>query len=108
MRNSVDLLTFDFGTAPEDTVPATPTDELEAARLAHAKAEAAEVRARAACEAAMAANIKVIRVPVDGAPLAVQAIRAAGDRAREDLAAAFGNYAASARALSQALARARA
>ena len=108
MRNSSDLLTFDFGTAPVDTMPATPTDELEAARLAHGKAEAAEVRARAAYDAAMAANIKVIRVPVDGAPEAVQAIRAAGDRAREDLAVAFGNYAASARALSEALARARA
>ena len=108
MRNCSDLLTFDFGTAPVDTMPATPTDDFEAARLAHGKAEAAEVRARAAYDAAMAANIKVIRVPVDGAPEAVQAIRAAGDRAREDLRAAFREYAASARVLSRALARARA
>ena len=107
MRNPVDLLTFDFGTAPLETVPTTPTDELEEARRAHARAEAAEVRARAAYDAAMAANIKVIRVPVDGAPGAVQAIRAAGERARADLAAAFGNYAASARALSRARALAR-
>lgn len=107
MRNPVDLLTFDFGTAPLETVPTTPTDELEEARRAHAKAEAAEVRARAAYDAAMAANISVIAVPLDGAPEAVQAIRAAGDRAREDLATAFGNYAAAARALSQARAQAR-
>jgi antitoxin component HigA of HigAB toxin-antitoxin module len=107
MRNCSDLLTFDFGTAPVDTMPATPTDDFEAARLAHGKAEAAEVRARAAYDSAMAANIKVIRVPVDGAPEAVQAIRAAGERARADLAAAFGNYAASARALSRARALAR-
>ena len=102
MRNSVDLLTFDFGTAPVGTMPTTQADELEAARRSHAKAEAAEVRARAAYDAAMAANISVMAVPVDGAPEAVQAIRAAGDRAREDLAVAFGNYAAAARALSQA------
>lgn len=108
MRGSVDLLTFDFGTAPVDTMPTTPMDELEAARAAHREAEAAEVRARAAYDAAMVAKIKVICVPVDGAPEAVQAIRAAGDRAREDLRAAFREYAASARVLSQALARARA
>ncbi|MHB1526538.1 MAG: hypothetical protein ACYCZN_09700 [Candidatus Dormibacteria bacterium] len=104
MRDSVDLLTFDFGMA---TLPASATDDLDAARLAHGKAEAAEVRARAAYDAAMAANIKVIRVPVDGAPEAVQAIWAAGERAREDLAVAFRDYAVSARVLSQALARAR-
>ena len=102
MRNSVDLLTFDFGTALVETMPTTPTDELGAARRSHARAEAAEVRARAAYDLAMAASISVIGVPVDGAPEAVQAIRARTRRAREELAVAFANYAASARALSQA------
>lgn len=105
MMKSAQPLTFDFGTAPLDPMPATPTDELEAARLAHGKAEAAEVRARAAFNAAMVAKIKVIRTPV--ATPEVQAIRAAWDRASEELMAAFGNYAASARALSQVRAQAR-
>ena len=106
MRGSVDLLTFDFGTAPVDTMPTTPMDELEAARAAHREAEAAEVRARAAYDAASVAAGSVTFAPV--VTPEVQVIRMAFNQAREDLRAAFRDYAASARVLSQALARARA
>ncbi len=101
MRNSVDLLTFELEGASVDTPPSTLTDELEAARSAHAKAEAAEVRARAAYEAAIAAKIKVLR-DSNATREVVRTIRAAYDRAREDLASAFRSYAASARSLAQA------
>jgi hypothetical protein len=92
---------FDFGTGPADTMPFTSTDGLGAALAAHAEAEAAEVRARAAYEAAYATKIKVIRAP-HATPEALRTARAAYDQARAALAAAFTNYAASARSLSQA------
>lgn len=100
MSTAAELLTFDFAAAPMDTMPATPTDDLQTARLAHGKAEAAQVAARAAYDAAMVDKIKVMHATV--VTPEVQAIRAAWERAREDLMAAFGNYADSARALSRA------